>query len=65
MLILTEFVTDGMDSGASNGGYLELDAESPDDEPNGPELEKWILTAIEEWQDKAPSDDRHKWMQRI
>jgi hypothetical protein len=39
---------DGMDSGASDSGYPELDAESPDDEPNGPELEKWILTAIEE-----------------
>jgi hypothetical protein len=41
---------DGVDTGASDGGYPELDAdaESPDNEPDGPELEKWILNAIEE-----------------
>jgi hypothetical protein len=45
---------DGVDSSASDGGYPELDAdvdvdvESLDDKPNGPKLEKWILTAIEE-----------------
>jgi hypothetical protein len=41
---------DGVDTSASNGGYPKLDAdtESPDNEPNGPKLEKWILTAIEE-----------------
>ena len=39
---------DGVDSGAWDGGYPELDAESPNNEPNGPGLEKWILTAIEE-----------------
>jgi hypothetical protein len=39
---------DGVGFGASDSGYPELDAESPNDKPNGPELEKWILTAIEE-----------------
>jgi hypothetical protein len=40
---------DGVDASASDGGYPELDAdaESPNNE-NGPKLEKWILTAIEE-----------------
>ena len=39
---------DGVDSSASDSGYPELDAESPNDKPNGPKLEKWILTEIEE-----------------
>jgi hypothetical protein len=41
---------DGVDTSASDGGYPELDAdaESPNNEPDGPELEKWILNAIEE-----------------
>ena len=43
---------DGVDTGASDGGYPELDAdvdvESPNNEPDGLELEKWILNAIEE-----------------
>jgi hypothetical protein len=41
---------DGVDTSASNSGYPELDAdtESPNNEPDGPELKKWILTAIEE-----------------
>ena len=41
---------DGVDTSASDSGYPELDAdtESPNNEPDGPELEKWILNAIEE-----------------
>jgi hypothetical protein len=41
---------DRVDTSASNSGYPELDADtkSPNNEPNGPELKKWILTAIEE-----------------
>jgi hypothetical protein len=41
---------DSVDTGASDSGYPELDTdtESPDNEPDRPELEKWILTAIEE-----------------
>jgi hypothetical protein len=40
---------DSVDSSASDSGYLELDvdAELPKNE-NGPNLKKWILTAIEE-----------------
>ena len=40
---------DSVDSNASDSGYPELDVESPNNKPNGPKLEKWILTAIEEW----------------
>ena len=43
---------DSVDSSASDGRYLELDAdanaESPNNELDGLELKKWILTAIEE-----------------
>ena len=43
---------DSVDTSASNSGYLELNADAdvaPNNEPNGPKLEKWILTAIKEW----------------
>jgi hypothetical protein len=41
---------DSIDTSTSDGGYPELDTdtESPNNEPDRPELEKWILTAIEE-----------------
>jgi hypothetical protein len=39
---------DSVDFSASDSGYPELGAESPNDKPNGLELEKWISTAIEE-----------------
>jgi hypothetical protein len=43
---------DSVDSSASDSRYPELDADvdvAPNNEPNGPKLEKWILTAIKEW----------------
>jgi hypothetical protein len=40
----------GVDTSASDSGYpeLDVDTESPNDEPDGPKLEKWILNAIDE-----------------
>jgi hypothetical protein len=39
---------DSVNSCASDSRYLELDAKSPNNEPNGPELKKWILTVIKQ-----------------